>query len=243
MPRDREVGWKWASALGTGPPLSKSSIPDRGRTRRSRRGCSSRLSPASRKALDWGWRLPSRSSKLTAARSAGNGAVTQRVFGLRCRRRRRLRLSVRRRTPQSGPLSANAKPQAAARECIVSQILIVDDEEAVCWALKKALSAEGHRVAVAASAEEAFVQAEKQTPDAIILDVRLPGLDGLSALGKLRALSDDAPVIVVTAFGNLSTAVRAVEGGAFDYLAKPFDLQQALETEARALQRQIGRGR
>jgi two-component system nitrogen regulation response regulator GlnG len=122
-------------------------------------------------------------------------------------------------------------------ETTVSQILIVDDEEAVCWALKKALTAEGHRVAVTASAEEAFVQAEKQTPDAIILDVRLPGLDGLSALGRLRALSDDAPVIVVTAFGNLSTAVRAVEGGAFDYLAKPFDLEQALETVARALQR------
>ena len=68
-------------------------------------------------------------------------------------------------------------------EITVSHILIVDDEEAVCWALKKALTAEGHRVAVTASAEEAFVQAEKQTPDAIILDVRLPGLDGLSALG------------------------------------------------------------
>ncbi len=119
----------------------------------------------------------------------------------------------------------------------MNHILIVDDEEAVCWALKKALTAEGHRVAVAASAEEAFVQAEKQPPDAIILDVRLPGLDGLSALSRLRTLSDDAPVIVVTAFGNLSTAVRAVEGGAFDYLAKPFDLQQALETVARALQR------
>src|SRR5262249_37641217 len=105
------------------------------------------------------------------------------------------------------------------------------------WALKKALSTEGHRVAVAASAEQAFLEAERRPPDAIILDVRLPGLDGLSALGRLRALSGDAPVIVVTAFGNLSTAVRAVEGGAFDYLAKPFDLDQALETVARALQR------
>ncbi len=119
----------------------------------------------------------------------------------------------------------------------MSDILIVDDEEAVCWALKKALTAEGHRVATAASAEEAFVLAQKQPPDAVVLDVRLPGLDGLAALGRLRALSNDAPVIVVTAFGNLATAVRAVEGGAFDYLAKPFDLDQALETVARALQR------
>jgi two-component system nitrogen regulation response regulator GlnG len=119
----------------------------------------------------------------------------------------------------------------------VSHILVVDDEQAVCWALQKALSAEGHKVAVAPSAEAAFIQAEKQRPDVIVLDVRLPGLDGLSALGRLRQLSDDAPIIVVTAFGNLNTAVRAVEGGAFDYLAKPFDLDQALETVNRAVQR------
>jgi two-component system nitrogen regulation response regulator GlnG len=119
----------------------------------------------------------------------------------------------------------------------VSRILVVDDEEAVCWALQRALTADGHKVAVAASAEEAFKEAAKQTPQAILLDVRLPGLDGLSALAKLRQMSDDAPVIVMTAFGNLETAVQAVEGGAFDYLAKPFDLDQALETVKRALQR------
>jgi two-component system, NtrC family, nitrogen regulation response regulator GlnG len=119
----------------------------------------------------------------------------------------------------------------------VSHILIVDDEEAVCWALGRALTREGHRVSVASSAEEAFTLASRQRPDAVVLDVRLPGLDGLSALGRLRELSGDAPVIVVTAFGNLTTAVSAVEGGAFDYLAKPFDLDQALEILARALQR------
>jgi two-component system nitrogen regulation response regulator GlnG len=119
----------------------------------------------------------------------------------------------------------------------VSHILIVDDEEAVCWSLERALTREGHRVAVAASAEQAFDLARKQRPDAVILDVRLPGLDGLSALGRLRQITQEAPVIVVTAFGNLATAVQAVEGGAFDYLAKPFDLDQALETVSRALQR------
>jgi two-component system nitrogen regulation response regulator GlnG len=115
--------------------------------------------------------------------------------------------------------------------------LLVDDEEAVCWSLERALTREGHRVAVAPSAEQAFVQVEKQRPDVIVLDVRLPGMDGLSAVGRLRQLSEEAPIIVVTAFGNLSTAVRAVEEGAFDYLAKPFDLEQALDTVQRALQR------
>ena len=119
----------------------------------------------------------------------------------------------------------------------MNHVLIVDDEEAVCWVLRKALGKLGHSVAVASSAEEAFRLAKKQPPHAIILDVRLPGLDGLSALAESARLSDDAPVIVVTAFGNLSTAVRAVEGGAFDYLAKPFDLDQALDTVARCSKR------
>jgi len=120
----------------------------------------------------------------------------------------------------------------------VKQILIIDDEEAVCWALRRALEREGHGVAVAASAEQGFQQIAKKKPDAIILDVRLPGMDGLTALGRLHELAGaDTPVLVVTAFGNLPTAVRALENGAFDYLAKPFDLDQALEAIARALRK------
>ncbi|MFO0964573.1 MAG: sigma-54 dependent transcriptional regulator [Gemmataceae bacterium] len=124
----------------------------------------------------------------------------------------------------------------------MSDILIIDDEEAVCWTLRRALNGEGRRVAVAASAEEGLELAAKKKPDAILLDVRLPGLDGLSALAELRRRSGDAPVIVMTAFGNLNTAVRAVEGGAFDYLTKPFDLEQALETVQRALQQRKAAG-
>jgi two-component system nitrogen regulation response regulator GlnG len=119
----------------------------------------------------------------------------------------------------------------------MKKILIVDDEEAVCWALNRALTREGHRVRSASSAEEAFLLAGKESPDVIVLDVRLPGLDGLSALARFHELIPDVPVIIITAFGNLTTAVRAVEGGAFDYLAKPFDLDQALETITRALQK------
>src|SRR5262245_48681257 len=116
-------------------------------------------------------------------------------------------------------------------------ILIVDDEEAVCWSLQRALTGEGHHVGVAATAEQGLALAAQQTPDAVILDVRLPGMDGLSALDRFRRLAPEAAVIVITAFGNLPTAVRAVEGGAFDYLPKPFDLAQALDAVNRALNR------
>jgi two-component system, NtrC family, nitrogen regulation response regulator GlnG len=114
-------------------------------------------------------------------------------------------------------------------------LLIVDDEEAISWALRKAFERQGHTVGVAASAEAALDLAEKLHPDAVILDVRLPGMNGLAALSQLREVTHNAPVIVITAHGNLSTAVRAVEGGAFDYLSKPFDLSQALDAVARAL--------
>src|SRR5262245_33448813 len=114
-------------------------------------------------------------------------------------------------------------------------ILVVDDEEAICWSLRRALEGDGYSVSVAASAEEAMAAVAKKRPDAMILDVRLPGLDGLSALTRLRQETGGAPIIVVTAYGNLTTAVRALEGGAFEYLAKPFDLSQALEAIDRAL--------
>jgi two-component system nitrogen regulation response regulator GlnG len=130
--------------------------------------------------------------------------------------------------------------RAAKRDDVKGEsrhVLIIDDEEAVCWALERALRNEGHTVAVAASAEQGFAQIERRVPDAIILDVRLPGMDGLTALPRLRAVAPEAAVIVVTAFGSLPTAVEAVTGGAFDYLAKPFDLTQALEAVSRALQR------
>jgi len=118
----------------------------------------------------------------------------------------------------------------------MGKILIIDDEEAIAWALRKACEREGHTALVAASAEAGLKLAAEQ-PDAAFLDVRLPGMDGLTALAKLKAISPRTAVIIITAHGNLSTAVKAVEGGAFDYLAKPFDLSQALATLKRALER------
>jgi two-component system nitrogen regulation response regulator GlnG len=119
----------------------------------------------------------------------------------------------------------------------VKHILIVDDEEAVCWSLQRALGREGHSVSAAASAEQALTLLKQQRPDVLILDVRLPGMDGLTALSRFRQLVPGLPVIIMTAFGDLPTAVGAVEGGAFDYLTKPFDLQQAIECVHHALLR------
>jgi DNA-binding NtrC family response regulator len=117
----------------------------------------------------------------------------------------------------------------------MAHLLVVDDEESICWGLAKLGQELGHRVSQAASAEEGLARAAAAAPDAIILDVRLPGLDGLSAMAQFAKVAPAAPIIVITAFGNLDTAVAAVRNGAFDYLTKPFDLEQAATVIRRAM--------
>ena len=116
-------------------------------------------------------------------------------------------------------------------------ILICDDEEGIAWALRKACEKKGYRVSVSPTAEDAIATAAADPPHALFLDVRLPGMDGLTALHEIQRVSPKSAAIVITAHGNLSTAVKAVEGGAFDYLAKPFDLDQAMGSLERALNR------
>ncbi len=117
----------------------------------------------------------------------------------------------------------------------MSRILVVDDEPAIGWSLREMLGEDGHAVEVAASVESAVETCGRFVPDALLLDVRLEGRDGIDALPDLKARAPAARVIVMTAFGDLATAVRAMEGGAFDYLVKPFDLERVSSVVARAL--------
>lgn len=112
--------------------------------------------------------------------------------------------------------------------------LVIDDEPAICQALAALLSDLDCDATMAATAEQALVYAEKEDFDVIVLDVRLPGMDGLEALPKFKQLGD-APVLLITAHGDLSTAVSAVERGAFEYLPKPFDLESVTTVLTRAL--------
>jgi two-component system nitrogen regulation response regulator GlnG len=114
-------------------------------------------------------------------------------------------------------------------------LLIVDDEENIGWALRRVANDEGHAASLVSSAEEALELAEREPFDLIMLDVRLPGMDGLSAMRQVKRLQPQSPIVVMTAFGNLSTAVEAIRNGAFDYLTKPFDVDQALSVMRRAL--------
>jgi two-component system nitrogen regulation response regulator GlnG len=120
----------------------------------------------------------------------------------------------------------------------MSRVLVVDDEPAIGWSLRELLADEGHAVDVAATVAEALAAAARDRPDAILLDVRLPGRDGIDAIPDLREMAA-APIVVMTAFGDLDTAVRAVRAGAFDYLVKPFDLEHVSMVVARALAKRL----
>jgi len=117
----------------------------------------------------------------------------------------------------------------------MAHLLIIDDEDSICWGFSKLAAKMGHTAASAATAEEGLRLAAEQPPDAIVLDVRLPGMDGLEAMGHFRRELGAVPIIIMTAHGQLPVAVRAVRGGAFDYLVKPFDLAVAERCIARAL--------
>ncbi len=117
----------------------------------------------------------------------------------------------------------------------MSALLIVDDEPSICWGLRRYGESCGHQVMTASSAEEAIESLHTSTPDAIILDVRLPGMTGLEAMEQIRRQLEHVPIIVITAYGDLETAVQAVKKGAFEYIVKPFDLETIGETLQRAL--------
>ena len=116
----------------------------------------------------------------------------------------------------------------------MKRLLVIDDEPSICWGLTQVAEGLGLAVSTAASAEQGLDLADELTPDMVILDVRLPGMDGLTAMGKLREKIGDAPIIVITAHGDLETAVQAVRHSAFEYLNKPFDLAQVEHVLRRA---------
>jgi two-component system nitrogen regulation response regulator GlnG len=113
--------------------------------------------------------------------------------------------------------------------------LVVDDEPSISWGLTRLGQSLGREVVAVSSAENALEEARRGSFDAVVLDVRLPGRDGLSVMAELREYLGEEPNIVITAYGDLQTAIEAVRRGAFEYLVKPFDLDRAQRVIERAL--------
>ena len=115
-------------------------------------------------------------------------------------------------------------------------VWIIDDDRSIRWVFEKALKRENLPFRIFESAEEALRALERDVPGAVLSDIRMPGLDGIEFMGRLKTRFPKLPVIIMTAYSDLDSAVSAFQGGAFEYLPKPFDINDALALIHRALE-------
>ena len=121
-----------------------------------------------------------------------------------------------------------------------SRVLVIDDEAAIRDSLRMTLEYEGYEFVGAATGQEGLALAERESPDLVLLDVKMPGMDGLEVLDRLRGMNDGVPVVVISGHGTISTAVEATKKGAFDFIEKPFASDRVLVSLRNALdQRQL----
>lgn len=117
-----------------------------------------------------------------------------------------------------------------------NHVWIVDDDQSIRWVLEKALSQAGFVTSSYPSADIANEKLKTERPDAIISDIRMPGMDGIELLKYINSKYPELPVIITTAHSDLDSAVTSYQSGAFEYLPKPFDIDEAVEVTRRALQ-------
>jgi two-component system nitrogen regulation response regulator GlnG len=118
-----------------------------------------------------------------------------------------------------------------------ASVWVIDDDRSIRWVLERALTQAGMAVAVFENGAEAMAQLGVEQPDAVISDIRMPEMDGLSLLENISARYPRLPVIIMTAYSDLESTVSAYQGGAFEYLPKPFDVDEAVALVHRALGR------
>jgi two-component system response regulator AtoC len=116
-----------------------------------------------------------------------------------------------------------------------ARILITDDDAVSCRLLAKVLAGEGYQVEWVQSGEEALTRLRDNAHDLLVVDVHMPGMSGLDVTREVRTAYPALPVVVMTAFGSIETAIEAIREGAFDYIAKPMNLEELKHTVSRAL--------
>jgi DNA-binding NtrC family response regulator len=119
---------------------------------------------------------------------------------------------------------------------ILPSILVVDDEVNVIESFKRILE-DDYRVLTATNGEEALEKVEKENLDIVLLDIKMPGMDGIEVLRRIKKMSENVDVIMVTAVKTMRTAIEAMKLGAYDYITKPFDVDEVIVSIKRALER------
>ena len=116
-----------------------------------------------------------------------------------------------------------------------SNVWVVDDDRSIRWVLQKALESVAIDVRVFENATDVLNELKNDTPDVLVSDIRMPGMDGLQLLDDIKQNIPELPVIIMTAYSDLDSAVSVYEGGAFEYLPKPFDVDEAVDLVQRAI--------
>ncbi|MEW5763011.1 MAG: response regulator [Bacillota bacterium] len=106
----------------------------------------------------------------------------------------------------------------------IPRILVIDDEEGMCWAVARALQEEGYFVRTATSGPAGLALLEQDGADLVLLDIRMPRMSGLEVLKRIKHAHPALPVIIMTGFGSMPTALEAIEKGAVGYITKPFNV-------------------
>jgi DNA-binding NtrC family response regulator len=117
-----------------------------------------------------------------------------------------------------------------------ANVLIVDDEESICDSMSQVLRKEGHSVRLAAEGKEALRLFDNEAFQVVFLDLKLPGMRGMDILSRIREASPETPVIIITGYASIESAVEAMKRGAFDYMAKPFTAEEVRVVTKRALE-------
>ena len=134
----------------------------------------------------------------------------------------------------------------ALKENTLSTIWIIDDDQSMRWVLEKTLVNNGYQVTAFESGSVALASFKRvsleERPNLVITDVRMPGINGFELMKQIKNISPQTPIIVMTAYTDLDTTLQTFEEGAFEYLPKPFDIDDALDLVARACEQSIEQG-
>jgi two-component system nitrogen regulation response regulator GlnG len=114
-------------------------------------------------------------------------------------------------------------------------VWVVDDDSSIRWVMDKTLSSANIKCETFADAESVLMALERETPDVLVSDIRMPGIDGIELLNRVQQSAPELPVIIMTAHSDLDAAVNAYQKGAFEYLPKPFDIDETLTLVERAI--------
>jgi len=121
----------------------------------------------------------------------------------------------------------------------MARILVIDDEKSIRKTLREILEYEKYTVDEAADGNEGLTLLQKETYDVVLCDIKMPKMDGIEVLEKIMALNNETPVVMISGHGTIETAVEAVKKGAFDFIAKPLDLNRLLVTIRNAMDKSL----